>query len=267
MYACHICVSYNIYIYIHTHICIYVYIESLTERLERLLALRLRSVAVDRRGREALVVQELLEHVCLSLGRHEHKHTLALHTLRQQHVHEHAALLAAVTRVQDLLENGIRGSTHAAHRQSDEIALQEILKMSLLTRQTHPYKTHNVEQWEIPIVHANSIPYQKQHGQGWTYREGESVCERGRESTYGRVRARERECVREIEYTGTESERESVCVFERERVHTYLGQPLHLAREGGREEERLPHGVVGHGIGIGATAALHNLADLGPFFL
>jgi len=177
MYACHICVSYNIYIYIytHTHICIYVYIESLTERLERLLALRLRSVAVDRRGREALVVQELLEHVCLSLGRHEHKHTLALHTLRQQHVHEHAALLATVTRVQDLLENGIRGSTHAAHRQSDEIALQEILKMSLLTRQTHPYKTHNVEQWEIPIVHANSIPYQKQHGQGWTYREGESV--------------------------------------------------------------------------------------------
>ncbi len=227
MYACHICVSYDIYIYTHTHThthiciyachmiyiythththththtCIYVYIESLTERLERLLALRLRSVAVDRRDSEALVVQEVLEHVCLSLGRHEHKHTLArglalhgpawVHTLRQQHVHEHAALLAAVTRVQDLLENGIRGSTHAAHRQSDEIALQEILKMSLLTRQTHPYKTHNVEQWEIPIVHANSIPYQKQHGQGWTYREGERERERERESTYGRVRARD----------------------------------------------------------------------------
>jgi hypothetical protein len=221
-------------------VCIYIYIESLTERLERLLALRLRSVAMDRRGREALVVQELLEHVCLSLGGHEHKHTLALHTLRQQHVHEHAALFAAVTRVQDLLENGISGSTHAAHRQSDEIALQEILQRSLLTRQTHPYKTHNMER-EILLVHANWIPYQKKHGQ-WTYRESECVC----------ARAREREILRE-------------------RVHTayadtgYLGQPLHLARESGREEERLPQGVVGHGIGIGA--ALHNLADLGPFFL
>ena len=73
------------------------------------------------------MVQELLEHVRLPLSGHEHEHSLPLHALRQEHVDEHAALLAAVARVQDLLHDRVRGRAHAAYGQRGKVALQEVL--------------------------------------------------------------------------------------------------------------------------------------------
>mmetsp|Transcript_15769 Transcript_15769/g.37678 ORF Transcript_15769/g.37678 Transcript_15769/m.37678 type:complete len:349 (-) Transcript_15769:826-1872(-) len=101
------------------------------ERPQRRLSLRLRPVAVNRNRREALAVEELLQHVCLALRGNEHQHALPLHALRHEHVDEQVRLLLVVARVDDALHDRVRRRADAPHRQRHKVAPEEVLRQPL----------------------------------------------------------------------------------------------------------------------------------------